>query len=129
MDHASELAVLSSIRAQLDDLEQRLTTLADAFAGTPDSQVAAELFNAERALRTTARSVDRAADALTRTWLCRPRALCARGFPHGTLEGTVARFSGPSMRPRSIHWPGNPVHSVGVGGRGVYWVVNAPTGH
>ncbi len=67
MSHASELALLSSIRAQLDDLEQRLVALADSFAGTPDSQVAAELFNAERALRTTARSVDRAADALART--------------------------------------------------------------
>ena len=66
MQHSSELAVLSSIRAQLDDLDQRLRGLADAFASTPDSQVAAELFNAERALRSTARAVDRAADALAR---------------------------------------------------------------
>jgi hypothetical protein len=66
MQHSSELAVLSSIRAQLDDLEQRLRGLADAFATTPDSQVAAELFNAERALRSTARAVDRASDALAR---------------------------------------------------------------
>ena len=66
MEHTSELALLSSIRAQLDDLDQRLRTLADAFATTTDSQVATELFNAERALRSTARAVDRASDALQR---------------------------------------------------------------
>lgn len=66
MDHSSQLALLSSIRAQLDDLQQRLTALADQYATTPDSQVAAELYNAERALRTTARAVDRATDALSR---------------------------------------------------------------
>jgi hypothetical protein len=66
VEHSSELAVLSSIRAQLDDLQQRLTTLADRYSTTPDSQVAAELYNAERALRSTSRAVDRATDALAR---------------------------------------------------------------
>lgn len=66
MEHSSELALLSSIRAQLDDLQQRLTAIADQYSTTPDSQVAAELYNAERALRTTSRAIDRATDALSR---------------------------------------------------------------
>ena len=66
MTAESDLAHLSSIRSQLDDLQARVTALADSYASTPDSQVAAELFSSERALRTAGRSLDRAAELLRR---------------------------------------------------------------
>ena len=66
MTAESDLATLSSIRSQLDDLQLRVTTIADAYASTPDSQVASELFSAERALRTAGRSLDRASEVLRR---------------------------------------------------------------
>lgn len=64
MEHSSHAALLSSVRAQLDDLMVRITGVADEYASTPDSQIAAELFTAERALRTAGRAVDRAADGM-----------------------------------------------------------------
>ena len=63
----SDLAVLSSIRSQLDELQARVTAIAEQYGSTPDSQIAAELFSTERALRTTGRTVDRAMDLLRRT--------------------------------------------------------------
>ena len=54
-------AHLSSIQSQLDELQHRITTIADRYATTPDSQIAAELFSSERSLRTAARAIERAA--------------------------------------------------------------------
>ena len=62
----SDLAMLSSVRAQLDDLVLRILGIADDYATTPDSQIAAELFNAERSLRGATRCVDRASSFLAR---------------------------------------------------------------
>ncbi len=47
-------AQLSSIQSQLDEIQHRITAIAESYATTPDSQIAAELFSSERALRTAA---------------------------------------------------------------------------
>jgi hypothetical protein len=60
----SDLAVLSSVGAQIDDLAQRVTAMAERYGHTPDSAVATELFGAERALLGARRSLDRAASFL-----------------------------------------------------------------
>ncbi len=57
----SDLAALSSITTQVDELGRRVTELAEAYGGSPDSAIAAELFAAERSLRAAVRSLDRAA--------------------------------------------------------------------
>jgi hypothetical protein len=60
----SDLASLSSVGAQLDDLATRITEMAERYGATPDSLVAAELFAAERGLMGARRSIERAATAL-----------------------------------------------------------------
>ena len=57
-------AQLSSIQSQLDELQRRITAIADEYASTPDSQIAAELFSSERSLRTAARAIERASDLM-----------------------------------------------------------------
>ena len=57
-------AQLSSIQSQLDDLQRRVTSIAESYATTPDSQIAAELFSSERSLRTAARAIERASDLM-----------------------------------------------------------------
>jgi hypothetical protein len=64
VDATSDLAVLSSIGAQIDDLAARVTEMAERYGETPDSAIAAELFGAERALLGARRSIDRAAGYL-----------------------------------------------------------------
>ncbi|HEY1737378.1 MAG TPA: hypothetical protein VGI86_01640 [Acidimicrobiia bacterium] len=59
-------AQLSSIQSQLDELQRRITAIADEYATTPDSQIAAELFSSERSLRTAARAIERAAELMRR---------------------------------------------------------------
>jgi hypothetical protein len=66
MSTSSDLAVLSSITAQVDELSRRITALAESYGGTPDSAVASELFSTERAFTTARRSLDRATTLLTR---------------------------------------------------------------
>jgi hypothetical protein len=61
---SSDLAVLSSIVAQVDDLARRVTDLAERYGSSPDSAVAAELFATERALATARRSLDRVSGLL-----------------------------------------------------------------
>ncbi len=56
-------AELSSLATALDELAQRVTTLADACAGAKRDDLAAELYQAERALGSARRSVARAADS------------------------------------------------------------------
>jgi hypothetical protein len=46
----SDLASLSSVGAQIDELAARVTEMAERYGETPDSLVAAELFAAERGL-------------------------------------------------------------------------------
>jgi hypothetical protein len=60
----SDLASLSSVGAQIDELAARVTEMAERYGETPDSLVAAELFAAERGLLGARRSVERAASAL-----------------------------------------------------------------
>jgi hypothetical protein len=64
VDASSDLAVLSSVGAQIDDLAQRTTEMAERYGETPDSAIATELFGAERALLAARRALDRAASFL-----------------------------------------------------------------
>jgi hypothetical protein len=57
---ASEVALLSSIVSQIEDLTRRVTELAEAYGSTPDSAIASEMFAAERALVTARRALERA---------------------------------------------------------------------
>jgi hypothetical protein len=65
MSASSDIAELSTIRAQLDDLARRVLAIADRYGNTPDSLVASDLYAADRAIRTALRSLERAADHLT----------------------------------------------------------------
>jgi hypothetical protein len=61
----SDLAELSSLRAQLLDLTTRVVSVAERSDQTPDSAVAVDLFTAERALIGAGRAIDRAISQLT----------------------------------------------------------------
>jgi hypothetical protein len=50
MANESDRAELSTLRAQVQDVTARVTTLAERYDETPDSAIAADLFAAERAL-------------------------------------------------------------------------------
>ena len=56
----SDLAELSTLRAQVDDLVRRVVAVASHYDDTPDSAVAADLFAAERSLVAARRQLDRA---------------------------------------------------------------------
>jgi hypothetical protein len=61
----SEQAVLSTIVTSVEDLTDRITTLAEELAANDDAgDAAAALFEAERALRVAARNLGRATRAL-----------------------------------------------------------------
>jgi hypothetical protein len=64
---SSDIAVLSSTVAQIDDLARRVTELAERYGETPDSAIAAELFASERSLAAARRSLDRVVTLLSRT--------------------------------------------------------------
>ncbi|HEX5094916.1 MAG TPA: hypothetical protein VFX21_02830 [Acidimicrobiia bacterium] len=64
MTASSDLAVLSSVVSQVEDLSRRVTELAERYGETPDSAVAAELFAGEGALATARRTLERAATLL-----------------------------------------------------------------
>ncbi len=64
MSTSGDLATLSSIVTQVDELSRRVTDLAERYGETPDSAVATELFATERALATARRSLDRASTLL-----------------------------------------------------------------
>ena len=53
------------MRSQLEELRSRVETIALTYQGTPDSALAAELFEADRALTTAGRTIDRALTALS----------------------------------------------------------------
>ncbi len=60
----SDRAELATLRAQLDDLVERVTTLANRYEDSDDSAVADDLFATERSLLTARRLLDRAATRL-----------------------------------------------------------------
>jgi hypothetical protein len=60
----SDLAELSTLRTQIEELTDRVLAVADHYDGTPNAAVAADLFGVERALVTARRAIDRAADSL-----------------------------------------------------------------
>jgi hypothetical protein len=62
----SDLAELSTLRAQIDDVVERLVKTAERYDDTSDSAVASDLFAAERALLIARRSLDRAIALLER---------------------------------------------------------------
>jgi hypothetical protein len=57
----SDVAELSTVRAQVDELARRVTAVAERYDDTPDSAVASDLFAAERSLVAARRQLDRAA--------------------------------------------------------------------
>jgi hypothetical protein len=63
---ASDLALLSSLGTQIEELAGRVTGLAERYGETPDSAIATELFAAERALNSARRSLERASSLLGR---------------------------------------------------------------
>ncbi len=60
----SDVAELSSLRAQLEELTARVVAVAERY-DTPDSAIAADLFGIERALVGARRTLDRAIARLT----------------------------------------------------------------
>ena len=65
MSVPSDLAELSSLRAQVDDIVTRVVQIADGYRDTDDSAVTGELDQAERSLTSARRALDRAAATLT----------------------------------------------------------------
>ncbi|CAN5163718.1 hypothetical protein BH18ACT4_BH18ACT4_02180 [soil metagenome] len=55
----SDRADLSSVATALDDLTTRVTEVADRYNGTARDDLAADLYEVERALRTAARRLAR----------------------------------------------------------------------
>ena len=65
MAASSDFAELSTLRAQLEELTARVVAVGDRYRDTDDSAIAAELDQAERALRGAARALDRAGGMLS----------------------------------------------------------------
>jgi hypothetical protein len=61
---SSDRAELSTLRSQLEELARRVEAVADRYEDTPDSQIASDLYAAERTLISARRSVDKAISAL-----------------------------------------------------------------
>ena len=51
-------ALLSSLATSLDELTERVTDIADRYKGTAQDDVAHDLFEVERALRTAGRKLE-----------------------------------------------------------------------
>ena len=65
MSSASDFAELSSLRAQLEELNLRIVAVGDRYRDTDDSAVSAELDQAERSLHGARRALDRAISVLS----------------------------------------------------------------
>lgn len=63
--NTSDVAELSSLRAQLEDLTARVVAVFERYDETPDSAVASDLFTVERSLLGAGRALDRAIGHLT----------------------------------------------------------------
>jgi hypothetical protein len=57
---SSDRAELSTLRSQLEELTRRVEAVADRYDDTPDSQIASDLYSAERLLVSARRSLDKA---------------------------------------------------------------------
>ena len=57
MDH--DRAQLAPLATALDELTQRITSLAESYGGASDDQLSIELFEIERTLQQAARRLDR----------------------------------------------------------------------
>jgi hypothetical protein len=64
MPPSSDLAELTTLRSQLEELARRVETVAERYDDTPDSQIASDLFAVERLLISARRSLDKATSAL-----------------------------------------------------------------
>lgn len=64
MTAATHHAECSASRSQLDELIDRIERIADLYRETPDSQIAADLDQAERGLVMARRALERAMDTL-----------------------------------------------------------------
>ena len=65
MAASSDFAELSTLRTQVEELTTRVVAVGDRYRDTDDSAIAAELDQAERALRGAARALDRAGGMLS----------------------------------------------------------------
>jgi hypothetical protein len=62
----SDLAELSTLRAQISDVVERVVEIGERYDNSPDSAVASDVVAAERALLTARRSLDQAIAHLER---------------------------------------------------------------
>lgn len=60
MPASSDRAELSTLRSQLEELTRRVEAVADRYDDTPDSQIASDLYAAERVLVSARRSLAKA---------------------------------------------------------------------
>ena len=56
----SDLAELSTLRTQIDDILERVVAIAERYDDSPDTAIASDAFAAERALVVARRALDRA---------------------------------------------------------------------
>jgi hypothetical protein len=61
---SSDVAELSSLRAQLEEITVRVVAVADRYRRSPDSAVTSDLDLAERSLIGARRALERAADTV-----------------------------------------------------------------
>ena len=64
MPPSSDLAELTTLRSQLEELAHRVEAVAARYDDTPDSQIASDLFAVERLLISARRSLDKATSGL-----------------------------------------------------------------
>lgn len=62
---SSDLAELSTVRTQIEELTERVERLATSYSTTPNAAITAALYAAERSLVGARRSVDQARAAIT----------------------------------------------------------------
>ena len=64
MSASSDLAEISTLRTQIDDVTARVLVVAGRYEDSPDSAIAADLFSAERSLVAAGRFLDRVINEL-----------------------------------------------------------------
>lgn len=67
MSSTSDVAELSSVRAQLDEIRERIVAVCDHYRSGPDSAVTNDLDQVERSLLAAARALMKAQSVLTET--------------------------------------------------------------
>jgi hypothetical protein len=61
----NDLAELSTVRSQLDELTERVVAVADKYRDTADSVIAADLDHAERSMIAASRAIQHASGKLS----------------------------------------------------------------